>query len=191
MKTTVRDDCCPAAPDLLKRDFTATAPNQKWVTDLTSAWTDMGWLYLAVITDRFSNRVVGYAMADNMRVQLPLEALSCALQRRRLQAPLIHHSDRGSQYTSGLYQEALRAAGLLCSMSRKGQCWDNAPAESFFGRLKEELVYGRRWRTQAELRASIEDYIDTFYNVQRTQKRLDYLSPVEYELKHAAEILAA
>ena len=191
LNTTIREDKRPAAPDLLQRNFTADRPNQKWVTDLTSMWCDEGWLYLSVLMDRFSNRVVGYAMADHMRVELPLEALKKAVAVRRIDGPLVHHSDRGSQYTSAPYQLALNKFGMQCSMSRKGQCWDNAAAESLFGRIKEELFHGRRWRTRAELQAAIENYIDCFYNAQRIQKRLDYLSPVEYELRHAAAQFAA
>ncbi|MHA4811170.1 IS3 family transposase [Flavitalea flava] len=174
----------PVAENLLARDFTATRPNEKWVSDITYIRTQEGWLYLAVIIDLFSRKVVGWSMRSDMKTNLLLEALSMAIRARRPQAGLIHHSDRGVQYASYLYQEALQKAGMLCSMSRKGNCWDNAGAESFFSTLKRELIYPNGiFNSREEARSKIFRYIETWYNRMRKHSVLQYLSPTEYEFE--------
>ncbi len=174
----------PVAPNLLMRDFDVEAPNTAWVTDITYLATLEGWLYLVVILDLFSRRVVGYAMSERIDRELVLEALREALMHRPGARDLIHHSDRGSQYASHDYREALDQAGITCSMSRRGNCWDNAVAESFFGTLKMELLYELPLQTRSATRSAVVDYIETFYNVRRRHSSLDYLSPVEFELKN-------
>lgn len=173
------------AENILSRHFRAESPNQKWVTDITYLSTKQGFVYLAAIVDLFSNHVVGYALADHMRSELVLQALDMATQQRKPPAGLLHHSDRGSQYTSKIYQEALRGKNITCSMSRKGECWDNACAESLFGRLKEEMGH-KLWETKQDAVDDVRDYIEKFYNTTRIQKRLGFLSPVMYELRQAA-----
>ena len=174
----------PVAPNLLMRDFDVEAPNTAWVTDITYLATLEGWLYLVVILDLFSRRVVGYAMSERIDRELVLEALREALMHRPGARDLIHHSDRGSQYASHDYREALDQAGITCSMSRRGNCWDNAVAESFFGTLKVELLYELPLQTNSATRSAVGDYIDAFYNVRRRHSSLDYQSPVEFELKN-------
>ncbi len=174
----------PVAPNLLMRHFDVEAPNTAWVTDITYLATLEGWLYLVVILDLFSRRVVGYAMSERIDRELVLEALREALMHRPGARDLIHHSDRGSQYASHDYREALDQAGITCSMSRRGNCWDNAVAESFFGTLKMELLYELPLQTRSATRSAVADYIETFYNVRRRHSSLDYLSPVEFELKN-------
>ncbi len=173
----------PVAPNLLKRDFDVEAPNTAWVTDITYLATLEGWLYLAVILDLFSRRVVGYAMSERIDRELVLEALREALAHRPGARDLVHHSDRGSQYASHDYREALDQAGIMCSMSRRGNCWDNAVAESFFGTLKVELLYELPLQTGRATRNAVADYIENFYNVRRRHSSLDYRSPVEFELR--------
>jgi len=165
------------------RDFDVDAPNTAWVTDITYVATLEGWLYLAVILDLFSRRVVGHAMSERIDRALVLEALRKALLHRPDVRDLIHHSDRGSQYASGDYREALDNAGITCSMSRRGNCWDNAVAESFFGTLKRELLFERPLETRAATCAAVSEYIEDFYNVRRRHSSLDYMSPIEFELK--------
>jgi len=178
----------PVAQNLLDRNFVASAPNEKWVTDITYIWTWQGWLYLAVVLDLFSRRVVGWSIADHMRTELPLDALEMALGRRRPPAGLMHHSDRGSQYASGDYSEALEAAGIVRSMSRSGDCWDNAAAESFFSTLKHELLYRRPWPTRREAKAATVEWIEGFYNSKRRHSHLRYRTPMEHEkLFHAQQ----
>jgi putative transposase len=174
----------PVAPNVLMRDFDVDAPNTAWVTDITYLATLEGWLYLAVILDLFSRRVVGYAMSERIDRGLVLEALRKALVSRPGAHDLVHHSDRGSQYASHDYREALDEAGIMCSMSRRGNCWDNAVAESFFGTLKTELLYELPLQTKSVTRGAVADYIETFYNVRRRHSSLDYQSPVEFELKN-------
>ncbi len=190
VKTTNSAHGSPVAPNLLLRDFRADAPNKKWVTDITYISTADGWVYLAAITDLFSRRIVGWALADNMEVGLTLTALNGAIKCRNPPAGLIHHSDRGSQYASKAYQNVLNENGILCSMSGRGECWDNAVAESFFGRLKEELIHKTKWESRAHVMAEVENYIDGFYNSTRRHSTLDYLSPLEYELAAARCMLA-
>jgi putative transposase len=174
----------PVAPNLLMRDFEVEAPNTAWVTDITYLATLDGWLYLAVVLDLFSRRVVGYAMSERIDRALVLEALGKALGRRPGVRDLIHHSDRGSQYASHDYRDALDQAGITCSMSRRGDCWDNAVVESFFGTLKMELLYELPLQTSGATRSAAADYIDDFYNVRRRHSSLDYRSPLEFELKN-------
>ena len=182
----------PIAPNVLERDFTASAPDRAWVTDITFVWTAQGWLYLAVILDLFSRRVVGWATSQNVDRHLALAALDTALARRHPAAGLVHHSDRGSTYASSDYRKALDARGLKCSMSRKGDCWDNAVAESFFSTLKRELEgIDGGFESRAGAALSIGDYIDGFYNIQRRHSAINYTSPVEYELIHSVQRAAA
>jgi putative transposase len=177
----------PVADNVLDRQFEVEAPDLAWVTDITYVWTDEGWLYLAAILDLFSRRVVGFAMSDRIDRALVLQALKLAAGRRVPNAGLTHHSDRGSQYASSDYRKALGDLDIVCSMSRKGNCWDNAVAESFFATLKTELVYRRRFATRAEAREVIFDFIETFYNSHRRHSTLGYLSPMEFENKFIEE----
>jgi transposase InsO family protein len=181
----------PVAKNLVKRRFEAQRPDQTWVTDITYIWTWEGFLYLATVIDIFSRRVVGWAVADNMRTELPLEALAMAVRDRRPAPGLVHHSDRGSQYASREYRKALKAHGMKCSMSRKGDCWDNAVAESFFATLKRELIYRQSWPTKARATAAITEYIACFYNSWRRHTLLGGKSPMKYEAAARAEALAA
>ena len=182
----------PVAPNVLQRDFTSPAPNRRWVSDITYVWTWAGWLYLAVVLDLFSRRVVGWAMDSRLDTEsLTLNALHMALRNRAPDRGLIHHSDRGTQYTSGDFQKVLDARGIVCSMSRRGNCWDNAVAESFFATLKLDLVFRRTFRTRREARQAIFNYIEVFYNRQRRHSYLGYLSPAEFEeLAISAETVA-
>ena len=188
--TTESGHKLPVAPNVVARNFNATGPNRVWVTDMTYVWTWEGWLFLAVIVDVFSRRVVGWSAADHLRTELPLEALGMALGLRRPEHGLVHHSDRGCQYASELYRAELAARGIVCSMSRVGDCWDNAVAESFFATLKAELIHRRPWPTKHEARLAIHDYIGAFYNPHRRHSSLGYLSPMDYEAQHAASSAA-
>lgn len=189
--TTDSTHAMPVAANILDRRFETRAPDTVWATDITYLWTNEGWLYLAVILDLFSRRVVGWALSDRMTRQRTLDALDMALARRSPPAGLIHHSDRGSQYASHDYRRALDAHGIVCSMSRRGNCWDNAVAESFFSTLKVELVYETAWRTRDEARAEVFEYLEVFYNGQRRHSSLGYLSPIAFERLHRQEKLAA
>jgi putative transposase len=184
--TTKANPAHPVAANLLDRDFKADRPNQRWVTDISYVWTDEGWCYLAVILDLFSRAVVGWALDTTLTTMLPLRALDMAVRRRIPGSSLLHHSDRGCQYTSQEYRRALDDLGIEVSMSRKGNCWDNAVAESFFSTIKLELVYDRRWATRLELRTAVFEYIEVFYNRQRLHSTLGYKSPLEFETDHAA-----
>lgn len=177
----------PIAPNVLARDFTASGPDQAWVTDITFLWTAQGWLYLAVILDLFSRRVVGWATSQNVDRHLALAALDTALTKRRPTAGLVHHSDRGSTYASSDYRKALEARGIQCSMSRKGDCWDNAVAESFFATLKRELEGIDVMESRAAATISIGEYIDGFYNLERRHSAINDTSPVEFELIHSVK----
>ncbi len=174
----------PVAPNVLMRAFQVEAPNIAWVTDITYVATQEGWLYLAVILDLFSRRVVGFAMRDRITRELVLEALQRALEQRGDVRDLIHHSDRGSQYASHDYRRALDRAEITCSMSRRGNCWDNAVAESFFGTLKVELLHELPLPTRVQAERAIAEYIEDFYNARRRHSSLDYQSPMEFELKN-------
>jgi putative transposase len=181
--TTQRQPGVIPAPNLLNQDFSATAANQKWVSDFTYIDTAESWLYLAIVLDLFSRKVVGWAMAEQMDAALVEAALRMALQGRQPAATLLHHSDQGSQYTSATYQSSLSTANIQRSMSRVGNCYDNAVAESFFGTLKAECVTGQ-FSTQALARTAIFEYIEVWYNRQRLHSTLGYLSPAEFELNH-------
>jgi len=161
------------------RDFSAEAPNRRWVGDITYLRTEQGWLYLAVILDLFSRYVVGWAISNTIDRQLVLDALKMAIDRRRPAAGLVHHTDQGSQYASADYQIALGAEGFICSMSRRGDCYDNAVVESFFGTLKVEL--GETFDTRELARHALFDYIEVFYNRARRHSSLGYVSPAKYE----------
>lgn len=189
--TTDSAHALPVAGNILKRDFAVEAPNRTWVTDITYIWTHEGWLFLVVILDLFSRRVVGWSMSARITRRLALDALSMALRRRQPPRGLIHHSDRGSQYASGEYRRTLAANGIVCSMSRRGDCWDNAVAESFFSTIKLELVYENDWATRAAARAAIFEYLEVFYNGERRHSSLGYLSPVAFERAHEEKSLAA
>jgi putative transposase len=169
------------APNVLDRQFTASAPNQKWVADFTYVWTREGWLYVAVVLDLFSRRVVGWAMQATMTTQLVTDALLMAVWRRRPAATILHHSDQGSQYTSEAFQRLLSELGISCSMSRSGMVWDNAVMESFFSTLKTERCHRKNYHTRTEARADIFDYIERFYNLTRRHSALGNQSPVTYE----------
>ena len=175
----------PIAPNLLDRNFVADAPNRIWLADITYVETDQGWLYLAAILDLYSRRIVGWAMADHLRADLPLAALRMAISAQRPGAGLIHHSDRGVQYASSEYRNALQSAGFSASMSRKGDCYDNAPMESFFHTLKTELVHHTQYATRADATRDIFAYIEGFYNRTRRHSAIGYISPVEMELNAA------
>ena len=169
------------APNVLDRQFTAERPNQRWVADFTYVWSAEGWLYVAVVLDLFSRRVVGWSMSPQMTAELVTEALLMAIWRRGKPRELLHHSDQGSQYTSEMFQRLLADHGITCSMSRRGDVWDNSAMESFFSSLKVERVRRRKYRTRNEARADVFDYIERFYNPRRRHSKLEYLSPVEYE----------
>jgi putative transposase len=182
-RTTDSNHTQPVAANVLARDFHADAPNTAWVTDVTYVWTTEGWLYLAALLDLFSRRVVGWAASETNDRALALQALRRALSARRPAAGLVHHSDRGSPYASDDYRAALSERGLVASMSRKGDCWDNAVAESFFATLRAELLDHEHYATRQAAVASIADYIDGFYNPVRRHSSIGYVSPVEFELK--------
>ena len=185
--TTKANPAHPVEPNVLDRDFTASRPDERWVTDITYIWTDEGWCYLAAILDLYSRSVVGWQLSTSLSTELPLDALDKALTRRRPgKGRLLHHSDRGCQYTSADYRGALAEHGIAVSMSRRGNCWDNAVAESFFATLKTELVYQQHWSTRVELRAALFDYIETFYNRSRLHSALDYRAPAEVEAEYDA-----
>jgi transposase InsO family protein len=190
-RTTDSRHALPIAPNVLQRRFEVGAPNHVWVTDVTFVWTDEGWLYLAAILDLFSRRVVGWSTSVTNDTELALDALRGALKTRNPAPGLVHHSDRGSPYASLDCRDALQAHGLIASMSRTGDCWDNAVAESFFGTLKAELVDHEHYASRPTAIASIADYVDTFYNLQRRHSFLDYVSPIEFELKAQSAALAA
>jgi transposase InsO family protein len=188
--TTHSRHALPVAANLLARQFERAAPNQAWVTDITYIPTGEGWLYVAVILDLCSRFAVGWAMSERITDDLTLDALDLALARRRPPPGLLHHSDRGSQYASGEYQRVLAHHGVVCSMSRRGDCWDNAVAESFFATLKIELVHDAAWATRAAARTELFDYLERFYNGQRRHSALGYLSPRAFEQRRHHEALA-
>ena len=181
----------PIAPNVLKREFTVSAPNKAWVSDITYISTDEGWLYLAGIKELFNGELVGYSMSERMTKDLVIQALFRATARKRPPIGLILHSDRGSQYCAHDYQNLLKQFGMTASMSRKGDCWDNAPIESFWGILKNELVHHRKFKTRQQAIQEITEYIEIFYNRQRKQKRLGYLSPAAFTQQYYENLLAA
>jgi putative transposase len=180
-RTTIRVPGVRVCEDLVDRRFLAAGPDRLWVADITYLRTWEGWLYLAAVQDVFSRRIVGWSMADHMRAELVLDALQMALDHRRPEPGLIHHSDQGSQYVSLAFGQTARAAGIAQSMGSRGDCFDNAVAESFFATLKKELVNRRPWPTKAELRSEVFDYIEIFYNRQRRHGTLGMRSPADFE----------
>ena len=189
--TTDSQHTLAVADNLLNRSFTVHRPDVAWATDITYIWTWEGWVYLAVVIDLFSRRVVGWSMAEHMRTALVLNALTMALGHRVPEGELVHHSDRGSQYASDAYRTALRDHGITCSMSRKGDCWDNAVVESFFGTLKTELIHRRSWPSRRQVRLAVAEYIELFYNRQRRHSFLGYRSPAEFERMFETEAAVA
>ena len=186
VKTTDSKHALPVAPNLLDRNFTPETPNTVWASDITYIPTKEGWRYLAVTMDLFARTIVGWSMDHTMTAELPLGALNMAVSRRNPPAGLIHHSDRGSQYASHLFQTALKDNEMLCSMSRKGDCWDNAVVESFFETLKRELVDGCVYRSHEEARKAIFEYVEVYYNRKRRHSSLGYLTPLEAECQATA-----
>ena len=170
----------PIAPNIVNRNFKPSSKNETWTADITYIPTDEGWLYLAVVEDLFTRQIVGWSMADHMESRLVVDALEMAMQRELPGEGLVAHSDRGVQYASDHYQELLTTHGITCSMSRKGNCWDNAPIESFFATLKKELVHHEHDRTHAEARQSLFKYIEVFYNRTRSHSALGYVSPAQF-----------
>lgn len=190
-RTTDSAHGLPVAKNLLGRNFKAESPDKVWVTDITYVRTWEGWLYVAAVLDLFSRRVVGWAIADHMQTELALDALRMAIGQRHPGPGLIHHSDRGSQYASKAYQDELVVNGMVCSMSRKGDCWDNAVAESFFATLKGDLIDREIWPTKRRTTLAITDYIACYYNAKRGHSTLGYLSPMEYEMAARQKSAAA
>ncbi len=180
-RTTDSSHDRPVAGNLLGRDFAAGLPDRKWAADITYVPTAEGWLYLAAVVDLCSRKVVGWGMAEHVRTDLVADALKMAIARRRPGRGLLHHSDRGSQYASEDYRHLLSRHGIACSMSGRGDCWDNAAMESFFATLKTELVNHERYETREEARASVFEYIEVFYNRKRLHSSLGYLSPEQFE----------
>jgi transposase InsO family protein len=178
----------PIAPNVVQRQFEAPTPNAVWVTDVTYVWTHEGWLYFAAILDLCSRRVVGWSTSANNDTSLALDALARAKGSRMLLLGLVHHSDRGSVYASGDYRAALKELGAVASMSRKGDCWDNAVAESFFATIKKELVHRQSRPSRRDLSSAVFEYIEAFYNRQRRHSTLGYLSPEEYEREQKSTI---
>jgi len=189
--TTKADPRNAVAKNELNRDFSATAVNEKWVTDVTFVPTDEGWLYLASMIDLYNREVVGWAMGEHNDTALTLNALDMALEFRNPPEGLIHHSDRGSTYTATDYRDALSSRGIECSMSRKGNCWDNAVSESFFATIKKELIHRFKFSTRREAAAAIFEYIEVFYNRVRKHSQLGYVSPAEFKRNNRAASVAA
>ena len=179
--TTDSNHNLPLAKNLWNRKFNVDQPNTTWCADISYLWTNEGWLYLAVVIDLYSRQAVGWAISKQMKVSLAKEALEMAYFRRRPGKGLLHHSDRGSQYAAHQYQDQLKQYGMTCSMSRKGDCWDNSVVESFFHRLKTECTHQKRYLSREEARADVIDYIEMFYNSNRLHSTLGYLSPNDFE----------
>ena len=184
--TTDSNHDLPVAPNLLDQDFSADAPNQKWVCDITYLWTGEGWLYLAVVLDLFSRMVVGWAMDKRMKAKLVTDALQMALWRRRMPKGVMVHSDRGSQYCSKKYQALIKKHKLICSMSAKGNPYDNACAESLFHSMKVELIHGESFDTRETMRQAVFEYIEVDYNRTRRHSANGHISPMAYEMKNVA-----
>jgi putative transposase len=169
--------------NILDRQFEAERPNQKWIADFTYIWTAEGWLYVSAVIDLFSRRVVGWSMSAGMTAQLVADALLMAVWRRGEPDALLHHSDQGSQYTSAQFQQLMAESGIICSMSRSGNVWDNAAMESFFSSLKTERTARKTYRTRDQAKADVFDYIERFYNAKRRHSTIGYKSPMEFEMK--------
>jgi len=170
----------PIAPNLLDRNFTPSAPNQVWTSDITYLWTDEGWLFLAIVLDLFNREVIGWSLKPRMTADIVTDALTMAWFRKKPAVGVMHHSDRGSQYASHAFQSQLKKYGMICSMSRKGNCWDNAPTESWFNSFKNERVHGLRYETRDEMKAMAFDYIEVLYNRKRQHSTLGYKSPIQF-----------
>ena len=176
----------PTAPNLLQQNFTAAKANEKWVSDITYIWTEEGWLYLAAVMDLYSRKLIGWALSERMTSSLVIDALKMALWHRKMPRNVIVHSDRGSQYCSAVYQQLMREHGLICSMSKRGDCYDNAAMESWNHSLKVEAIHGEKFKTRAEAKNHVFDYIEVYYNRKRLHSRLGYLSPEAFEGKYVA-----
>lgn len=183
--TTDSDHTFNIAPNLLDRDFSASAPNQKWAGDISYIWTREGWLYLAVIIDLYSRRVIGWAVSNRMKKDLAIRALQMAINLRQPEPGCLHHTDRGSQYCSHAYQKILRGQGFQVSMSGKGNCYDNSAVETFFKTLKAELVWRQNWITRRQAEMTLFEYINGFYNSRRRHSALGWKSPLAFERKAA------
>ena len=193
--TTDSRHSLPVAKNLLDRHFTPTAPNQVWTSDITYLWTDEGWLYLAIVLDLFNREVIGWSIKARMTADIVMDALTMAWFRRKPAPGVLHHSDRGSQYASGVFQDKLTDYGMACSMSRKGNCWDNAPTESWFNSFKNERAHGTHYATRAEATADAFDYIEVFYNRKRRHSTLGYKAPIQFmddwiNVQHSKELVA-
>jgi putative transposase len=184
--TTNSNHKLPVAPNLLRQDFSASKPNEKWVSDITYIWTEEGWLYLAVVMDLYSRMVVGWCMSERMTSALVIDALQMAIWRRKRPRGVIIHSDRGSQYCSNDYQKILTENGFICSMSKRGDCYDNASMESWNHSFKVEAIHGEKFKTRAAAKNHVFEYIDIYYNRKRLHSRLGYLSPVYFEMQKVA-----
>jgi transposase InsO family protein len=184
--TTNSNHKLPVAPNLLQQNFSAHKPNEKWVSDITYVWTEEGWLYLAVVMDLYSRMVVGWSMSERMTSQLVIDALQMAIWRRKKPQGVIIHSDRGSQYCSHDYQKLLTENGFICSMSKRGDCYDNASMESWNHSFKVEAIHGEKFSTRADAKNHVFEYIDVYYNRKRLHSRLGYLSPVYFEMQKVA-----
>lgn len=184
--TTNSNHKLPVAPNLLQQNFSASRPNEKWVSDITYIWTGEGWLYLAVVMDLYSRMVVGWSMSERMTSQLVMDALQMAIWRRKKPQGVIIHSDRGSQYCSHDYQKLLAENNFICSMSKRGDCYDNASMESWNHSLKVEAIHGEKFLTRADAKNHVFEYIDVYYNRKRLHSRLGYLSPVYFEAQKVA-----
>ncbi len=191
VRTTRQDEAAATAPDLVERHFISDSPDRLWVADFTYVPTNEGWLYLAFVLDTYSRTAVGWSMAEHMRAELVVDALSMAVSRRKPAGGLIHHSDRGAQYTSVEFGARIQEAGILPSMGSRGDAYDNAMAESFVATIKKELVHRHSWTTRAAARRAIFEYIECFYNLRRRHSALGYLSPCEYERSTITEDIAA
>jgi putative transposase len=184
--TTNSNHSLPVAPNLLEQNFTADAPDQKWVSDITYIWTEEGWLYLAVVLELYSRRVIGWAIGERMTAALVCDALIMALWRHHMPKGVIVHSDRGSQYCSAAYQKLFKQHQLICSMSKKGDCYDNAAMESWNHSFKVEAVHGERFLTRSEAKFQVFEYIEVYYNRKRLHSKLGYVSPETFETKKVA-----
>jgi putative transposase len=188
--TTYSNHKLPVAGNILNQNFNVNKPGEVWVTDISYIGTAQGWLYLATVKDIFTKEIVGFATSDNMRTELCIKALENAIARHRPSKGLIHHSDRGVQYCSNNYQSVLKKNNIVCSMSRKGNCYDNACAETFFSTIKCEMLYNNRYATREEARRDIFWYIEVFYNRKRRHQALGYLSPYEFKQRYLHEKVA-